>query len=133
MIHYQFRAMQISVILLMSHQVIAQEIIVNLGQFPAPPCVRSSSQQSTKQENHFGQRLVTVSAKLFLEPANPQTISAAQFCGRRIKDELSESRSAINLQLFTEVFQDAISRCVIQESKGVRYVKSLIIRTDDCQ
>lgn len=118
---------------LASNHIMAQEIVIDLGLFPSAPCIRTQLPKSESQSSQFGQRMVKASAKVFIEPTNPRTVAVAQFCARRIKDELSESKSATNLQLFSEVFQDALSRCVQAEDRGVRFVRAVVIRSDACE
>jgi hypothetical protein len=111
----------------------AQDIVVDLGNFPAQLCVFPQSVPSPNISNDYGQHVVRVTAKVFLIPVNPITVRETRACVQRAQAELAESKSFTNMQLFREAFQDYISTCTRRANVGIQSVKALLTTDSSCR
>lgn len=116
-----------------SNSALAQDIVMDLGNFPAPPCIRPQNIPGPNTQSDYGQQVVRVTAKVFLEPANPTTIAAARACAHDAQAALAGARSFSNIKLFGETFQDYIATCTRRANVGIRSVKALLATDSSCQ
>ena len=114
-------------------QVTGQTLSIDLGLFPAEPCLRPTLSGAPSQVNRHGQRLVAVTATIFFEPPNVRTLTAAELCSKRVATELEASRSSSNLGLFGEVFQQGLEQCVRGMTPDVRVLRSVVKRKETCE
>jgi hypothetical protein len=116
---------------------LADEMRFDLGEIEAPACPSTEWKRNTPsgapvQENKYYPRPTRLVATVIAAPSDESEEKTLQACGEQARTELSEARSASNISLFSNLFEDFYRRCASGLSPSLRIYKVVVDYEGKC-